>query len=46
MDDRASFGTFWCGLYPVVTHKLSNIGKGAFGIFQAGDVEASGAGGY
>ncbi len=27
------------GLYPIVTHKFSNVGKGALGIFQAGDVE-------
>ena len=32
------------GLYPIVTHKFANVGKGALGIFQAGDVEASGAG--
>lgn len=27
------------GLYPIVTHKFSNVGKGALGFFQAGDVE-------
>jgi nitrite reductase (NO-forming) len=27
------------GLYPIVTHKFSNVGKGALGLFQAGDVE-------
>ncbi|MCK9486499.1 MAG: multicopper oxidase domain-containing protein [Dehalococcoidia bacterium] len=27
------------GLYLMVTHKFSNVGKGAMGIFQAGDVE-------
>jgi nitrite reductase (NO-forming) len=26
------------GLYPMVTHKFANVGKGALGIFQAGDV--------
>jgi nitrite reductase (NO-forming) len=25
------------GLYPIVTHKFSNVGKGALGLFQAGD---------
>ena len=32
------------GLYPIVTHKFSNVGKGALGLFQAGDVPAAGAG--
>jgi nitrite reductase (NO-forming) len=32
------------GLYPMVTHKFSNVGKGALGLFQAGDVEATGPG--
>jgi nitrite reductase (NO-forming) len=32
------------GLYPIVTHKFSNVGKGALGLFQAGDVENTGAG--
>jgi nitrite reductase (NO-forming) len=32
------------GLYPIVTHKFSNVGKGALGLFQAGDVEATGGG--
>jgi nitrite reductase (NO-forming) len=27
------------GLYPIVTHKFSNPGKGALGLFQAGEVE-------
>ncbi len=27
------------GFYPIVTHKFSNVGKGALGLFQAGDVE-------
>jgi nitrite reductase (NO-forming) len=27
------------GLYPIVTHKFSNVGKGALGLFQAGEVE-------
>lgn len=34
------------GLYPIVTHKFANAGKGALGLFQAGDVEAAGAGGH
>jgi nitrite reductase (NO-forming) len=35
------------GLYPIVTHKFSNVGKGALGIFQAGDVmTAAGEGGH
>lgn len=32
------------GLYPIVTHKFSNVGMGALGLFQAGDVEATGGG--
>lgn len=32
------------GLYPIVTHKFANVAKGALGLFQAGDVKASGAG--
>ena len=32
------------GFYPMVTHKFANVGKGALGLFQAGDVEmAAGA---
>ena len=31
------------GLYPIVTHKFSNVGKGALGLFQAGEVETAGA---
>ena len=27
------------GLYPFVTHKFANVGIGALGIFQAGDVQ-------
>lgn len=27
------------GFYPIVTHKFANAGKGALGLFQAGDVE-------
>ena len=27
------------GLYLAVTHKFANVGKGALGIFQAGEVE-------
>lgn len=26
------------GLYPIVTHKFANVGKGALGLFQAGNV--------
>lgn len=29
------------GLYPIVTHKFSNVGKGALGVFQAGEVEGT-----
>lgn len=29
------------GLYPIVTHKFSNPGKGALGLFQAGEVAAA-----
>jgi nitrite reductase (NO-forming) len=32
------------GLYLMVTHKFANVGKGALGVFQAGDVEATAAG--
>jgi nitrite reductase (NO-forming) len=33
------------GLYPMVTHKFANVGKGALGMFQAGDpAPAEGAG--
>jgi nitrite reductase (NO-forming) len=33
------------GLYPIVTHKFANVGKGALGLFQAGEVApAEGAG--
>jgi nitrite reductase (NO-forming) len=36
------------GLYPIVTHKFANVGKGALGLFQAGevDLEAAGGGGH
>ena len=34
------------GLYPFATHKFANPGKGALGLFQAGDVDASNAGGH
>lgn len=34
------------GLYPIVTHKFSNVGKGAIGLFASGDVDAAGAGGH
>jgi nitrite reductase (NO-forming) len=30
------------GLYPIVTHKFANVAKGALGLFQAGDVKATG----
>jgi nitrite reductase (NO-forming) len=29
------------GLYPIVTHKFANVGKGAMGLFQAGDVDTT-----
>ncbi len=32
------------GLYPIVTHKFSNVGKGALGIFQAGEAASVGGG--
>jgi len=32
------------GLYPIVTHKFANVGKGALGLFQAGEVEFTGGG--
>ena len=34
------------GLYPIVTHKFANVGIGALGIFQAGEVAPSAAGGH
>jgi nitrite reductase (NO-forming) len=34
------------GFYPIVTHKFANVGKGALGLFQAGDVELPDAGGH
>ena len=34
------------GLYPVVTHKFANVGTGALGLFQAGDVAAPASGGH
>jgi nitrite reductase (NO-forming) len=34
------------GFYPIVTHKFANVGKGALGLFQAGDVELAGSGGH
>jgi nitrite reductase (NO-forming) len=33
------------GLYPIVTHKFSNVGKGALGLFQAGDPKPPAGGG-
>jgi nitrite reductase (NO-forming) len=32
------------GLYPIVTHKFSNVARGALGLFQAGEVEGAGGG--
>ena len=32
------------GLYPIVTHKFANVGRGALGLFQAGEVEATDGG--
>jgi nitrite reductase (NO-forming) len=29
------------GTYPMVTHKFANVGKGALGLFQAGEVSGS-----
>ena len=34
------------GLYLIVTHKFANPGKGAIGLFQAGEVDTSTAGGH
>ena len=34
------------GLYPIVTHKFSNVGKGALGLFQAGEVKTAGPAGH
>jgi nitrite reductase (NO-forming) len=34
------------GFYPMVTHKFSNVGKGALGLFRAGDVEMPEASGH
>lgn len=34
------------GLYPFVSHKFSNVGKGALGLFAVGEVDASEAGGH
>jgi len=34
------------GLYPIVTHKFSNVGKGALGLFQAGEVTPPAGGGH
>ncbi|HQZ36802.1 MAG TPA: multicopper oxidase domain-containing protein [Ilumatobacteraceae bacterium] len=34
------------GLYLMVTHKFSNVGKGALGVFAVGDVDTSGIGGH
>ena len=31
------------GLYPFVTHKFANTGKGALGLFQAGEAPDGGA---
>jgi nitrite reductase (NO-forming) len=32
------------GLYPIVTHKFANVGRGALGLFQAGEVEPTDGG--
>jgi nitrite reductase (NO-forming) len=34
------------GLYPMVTHKFANVGKGALGMFQAGEVDAAEGAGH
>ncbi len=34
------------GLYPIVTHKFANVGKGALGLFQAGEVAAAPGSGH
>jgi nitrite reductase (NO-forming) len=34
------------GFYPMVTHKFSNVGKGAIGLFRAGDAQMPAAGGH
>jgi nitrite reductase (NO-forming) len=34
------------GLYPIVTHKFANVGKGALGLFQAGEVAGVAAAGH
>ncbi|OAI43690.1 hypothetical protein AYO38_10500 [bacterium SCGC AG-212-C10] len=34
------------GLYPIVTHKFANVGKGALGLFQAGEVASTTAAGH
>lgn len=34
------------GQYLIVTHKFSNVGKGALGLFQAGEVENAASGGH
>ena len=34
------------GLYPIVTHKFANVGKGALGLFQAGEVETTDGAGH
>ncbi len=34
------------GLYPIVTHKFANVGKGALGLFQAGEVDSPAGAGH
>ena len=34
------------GHYPIVTHKFANVGKGALGLFQAGEVESTEGAGH
>jgi nitrite reductase (NO-forming) len=34
------------GLYPIVTHKFANTGKGALGFFAVGDADTGALGGH
>jgi nitrite reductase (NO-forming) len=34
------------GLYPIVTHKFANVGKGALGFFAVGDADTTALGGH
>ena len=40
------FTTAEDGLYPFVTHKFANVGKGALGFFAVGDVDTSAVTGH